>query len=248
MAGIAKTTKRYPSDLTDKEWSAIEPMMPKTAPTGSPRRVDLRDILNAIRSVVRSGRMTDVAGAFFTLANGLWLVASPDPALDVPNPSCCPNLPGHLWSRFRKLPHCRSWPRRMTAQHLVSVEPLRRAWRSWPPPPSYMPCCGASARASWRGSGSSPACRTIPCPPTSTCSRRRTRLVPAPCPCACRRRSCRPNGAYVLSCIDTPVRSASIQNSGAGPGRRLVRVDSSCAWVETGDGDGIRPAFPHRLL
>lgn len=37
--------------------------------------------------------------------------------------------------------------------------------------------------------------RTTPCSPPSTCSRRRTRLVPVPCPSGCRRRSCRPNGA-----------------------------------------------------
>ena len=42
MAKIAKKTKRYSSDLTDEEWSAVEPFLPKPAPTGSPRRVDLR--------------------------------------------------------------------------------------------------------------------------------------------------------------------------------------------------------------
>lgn len=55
MARIAKKTKRYPSDLTDEEWAAIEPLMPRPAPTGSPRRTDLREILNAIRYLVRSG-------------------------------------------------------------------------------------------------------------------------------------------------------------------------------------------------
>ena len=55
MARIAKRTKRYPSDLTDEEWSAVEPFLPKTAGTGSPRRIDLREVLNAIRYLVRSG-------------------------------------------------------------------------------------------------------------------------------------------------------------------------------------------------
>ena len=55
MAKIAKKTKRYPSDLTDEEWSAVEPFLPKPAPTGSPRRVDLREIMNALRYIVRSG-------------------------------------------------------------------------------------------------------------------------------------------------------------------------------------------------
>ena len=55
MAKIAKKTKRYPSDLTDEEWSAVEPFLPKQARTGSPRRVDLREIMNALRYLVRSG-------------------------------------------------------------------------------------------------------------------------------------------------------------------------------------------------
>jgi transposase len=55
MAKIEKKTKRYPSDLTNEEWSAVEPFLPKTCLTGSPRRTDLREIMNAIRYLVRSG-------------------------------------------------------------------------------------------------------------------------------------------------------------------------------------------------
>jgi transposase len=55
MARIAKQTKRYPSDLTDKEWAAVAPLLPKVEPTGRPRTTDLREILNAIRYLVRSG-------------------------------------------------------------------------------------------------------------------------------------------------------------------------------------------------
>jgi hypothetical protein len=31
MAKIAQKTKRYPSDLTDEEWSVIEPLLPAPA-------------------------------------------------------------------------------------------------------------------------------------------------------------------------------------------------------------------------
>lgn len=55
MAKIEKKTKRYPSDLTDEEWSAVEPFLPKASPTGSRRRTDLREVLNALRYLVRSG-------------------------------------------------------------------------------------------------------------------------------------------------------------------------------------------------
>jgi transposase len=40
MAAIEKKTKRYPSDLTDKEWSSIEPLLPKPAKRGRKRTTD----------------------------------------------------------------------------------------------------------------------------------------------------------------------------------------------------------------
>ena len=55
MARIAKKTKRYPSDLTDEEWALIAPLMPKVSKRGRRRAIDLREVLNAIRYLVRSG-------------------------------------------------------------------------------------------------------------------------------------------------------------------------------------------------
>jgi transposase len=55
MARIEKKTKRYPSDLTDEEWAAVEPLLPRAARTGRKRLIDLREVLNAIRYMVRSG-------------------------------------------------------------------------------------------------------------------------------------------------------------------------------------------------
>jgi putative transposase len=55
MAKIEKKTKRYPSDLTEEEWSAMEPLMPAASATGRRRQTDFREILNAIRYMVRSG-------------------------------------------------------------------------------------------------------------------------------------------------------------------------------------------------
>ncbi len=55
MAEIAKKLKRYPTDLTDEEWSLIEPMMPPTRCRGRPRKTDLREVVNALRYLVRSG-------------------------------------------------------------------------------------------------------------------------------------------------------------------------------------------------
>lgn len=44
----------YPSDLTDEEWDIIQPLLPNKR-TGRPREVDLREVLNAIFYLLRSG-------------------------------------------------------------------------------------------------------------------------------------------------------------------------------------------------
>ena len=55
MAEIARKTKRYPTDLTDEEWERIQPLLPKPPQRGRKPTVDLREILNAIRYMARSG-------------------------------------------------------------------------------------------------------------------------------------------------------------------------------------------------
>ena len=55
MAEIARKTKRYPSDLTDEEWQRILPLLPEPPRRGRKVGVDLREILNAIRYMARSG-------------------------------------------------------------------------------------------------------------------------------------------------------------------------------------------------
>jgi len=55
MASIERKTKRYPTDLTDEEWSCIAPLLPGPARRGRKAGVDKREILNAIRYMTRSG-------------------------------------------------------------------------------------------------------------------------------------------------------------------------------------------------
>jgi transposase len=55
MANLARKTKRYPSDLTDEEWARLEPLMPAASRRGRKPSVDLREVLNAIRYLARSG-------------------------------------------------------------------------------------------------------------------------------------------------------------------------------------------------
>ena len=47
--------RRYSSDLTDAEWALIEPVLPKTAVTGRPRAWPMREIVNAVLFILRSG-------------------------------------------------------------------------------------------------------------------------------------------------------------------------------------------------
>jgi transposase len=55
MAKIEKKTKRYPTDLTDEEWIRIQPFLPGLATSGRPVETDLREVLNAIRYLARTG-------------------------------------------------------------------------------------------------------------------------------------------------------------------------------------------------
>jgi putative transposase len=47
--------RSYPTDLTDREWAILEPLVPAPKPGGRPCRWSRREILNAIYYVVRSG-------------------------------------------------------------------------------------------------------------------------------------------------------------------------------------------------
>lgn len=48
------TTSSYPSDLSEEQWSLIEPLIP-TFRTGRPRTTSMRAVVNAILYVVRTG-------------------------------------------------------------------------------------------------------------------------------------------------------------------------------------------------
>ena len=47
--------RRYESDVTDKEWATIEPMIPKQGRLGRPRQTDLREVFNAVEYVLATG-------------------------------------------------------------------------------------------------------------------------------------------------------------------------------------------------
>ena len=47
--------RAYPSDLTDAQWAVLEPLLPPPRPTGHPRVVDRRELVNAILYVLRNG-------------------------------------------------------------------------------------------------------------------------------------------------------------------------------------------------
>lgn len=49
------TRKAYPSDLSDGEWQILKPLLPQPKGFGHPRTVDMREILNGVFYVQRSG-------------------------------------------------------------------------------------------------------------------------------------------------------------------------------------------------
>jgi putative transposase len=47
--------KPYPSDLTDAQWAILEPLIPPAKPGGRPREVDMREVINGILYILRTG-------------------------------------------------------------------------------------------------------------------------------------------------------------------------------------------------
>ncbi len=56
----AESRQAYPSDLTDEQWRLIEPLLPPAKPGGRHRKVDLREVVNAILYLERSGCQWDM--------------------------------------------------------------------------------------------------------------------------------------------------------------------------------------------
>ena len=48
-------SQRYPTDLTDTEWTLLTPLIPAAKPGGRPRTTDMREVVNAIFYVLRGG-------------------------------------------------------------------------------------------------------------------------------------------------------------------------------------------------
>ena len=49
------TQTAYPSDLTDDQWALLEPLLPPRSQRGRPTEVNLREVMNAIFYVLRTG-------------------------------------------------------------------------------------------------------------------------------------------------------------------------------------------------
>jgi transposase len=55
MCICSRERRVYPSDVTDKEWAILEPLIPAAKPGGRPQEIARREIVNGILYVLRSG-------------------------------------------------------------------------------------------------------------------------------------------------------------------------------------------------
>lgn len=51
----ASPRRAYPTDLTDEQWALVEPWLSERAWTGRPRTLDLREVVNAVLYLLRTG-------------------------------------------------------------------------------------------------------------------------------------------------------------------------------------------------
>jgi len=55
MASSPSSPRRYPCDLTDKQWTLLEPLLPPPNTAGRREKHPRRELVNAIFYVVRTG-------------------------------------------------------------------------------------------------------------------------------------------------------------------------------------------------
>src|SRR6266436_4900337 len=62
MPGEQEERKAYPSDLTDAQWAIVEPLIPapRSRGGGRPREIDMREVLNTLLYLNRSGCQWDM--------------------------------------------------------------------------------------------------------------------------------------------------------------------------------------------
>jgi putative transposase len=62
MSSETTQRKSYPSDLTDEQWAVLEPLVPaaRTQQGGRPRKVDMREVINTILFLNRTGCQWDM--------------------------------------------------------------------------------------------------------------------------------------------------------------------------------------------
>jgi putative transposase len=52
---MAARRSAYTTDLTDKEWQLLAPLLPPEKAGGRPRKYPMREVLNGIQYVLRAG-------------------------------------------------------------------------------------------------------------------------------------------------------------------------------------------------
>jgi transposase len=65
-------THHYPSDVTDAQWALIERQLAPARPGGRPRKTDLRDVVDAIFYILRSGCQWRYLPADFPPKSTVW--------------------------------------------------------------------------------------------------------------------------------------------------------------------------------
>jgi putative transposase len=55
FATLAGMRKHYPTDISDAQWNYMKPHLPASKGLGRPRTHDLREIVNAVLYVLKSG-------------------------------------------------------------------------------------------------------------------------------------------------------------------------------------------------
>src|SRR4051812_11338545 len=102
-----RLSARYPSDMTDREWAVIAPLLPPAKAGGRPRKTDLRAVMDAILDIASGGCQWRMLQGFSATIHGagLLLQVARQPSLGNDQPPPGPERAGA--GRARRQSHGR---------------------------------------------------------------------------------------------------------------------------------------------
>jgi Putative transposase of IS4/5 family (DUF4096) len=86
MSDTTGSRQPYPSDLSQKEWERLKPLVPMPKHGGRPAKYERLEIINGILYLLRTGCACGVCCLMISRHGGLFFITSPPGVVMAPGP------------------------------------------------------------------------------------------------------------------------------------------------------------------